>query len=361
MPLAQELSRLQLGILHVGAVAHLHRDRVDRARIGLADAEELALGGGQRHQDDVVLVLAPGRLPLAVEDSEDGERDLADADDLADRVGVGEHVARDGLAEQRHLGGPVHRVLGKGLALHHGPVPGLEELRGDALNHRGPVEVAPDHLSAPAHGGGRGLHRRHLPLNRPGVVLGDGELGPRAEPDAPRADRAREDDQEIGAEALDLVGDAGLRSGADRYHGDDRGHADDDAQHGEDASELVDTQRADCNPRAGQSVHASSSSTGSVARMLLASRRSATRSSLRTRPSRNVMTRVANWEMSPSWVTRTTVMPSRFRSWRMAMTSTLVRVSRFPVGSSARISTGSLTSARAMATRCCWPPESCDG
>ena len=40
------------------------------------------------------------------------------------------------------------------------------------------------------------------------------------------------------------------------------------------------------------------------------------------------------------------------------MISTLVRLSRLPVGSSARISSGSLTSARAMATRCCWPPES---
>ena len=40
------------------------------------------------------------------------------------------------------------------------------------------------------------------------------------------------------------------------------------------------------------------------------------------------------------------------------MTSTLVRLSRLPVGSSARIRLGVLTSARAMATRCCWPPDS---
>ena len=40
------------------------------------------------------------------------------------------------------------------------------------------------------------------------------------------------------------------------------------------------------------------------------------------------------------------------------MTSTLVRVSRLPVGSSARRMRGLFTSARAMATRCCWPPES---
>ena len=36
-------------------------------------------------------------------------------------------------------------------------------------------------------------------------------------------------------------------------------------------------------------------------------------------------------------------------------------MSRFPVGSSARIIGGPVISARAIATRCCWPPESCDG
>ena len=40
------------------------------------------------------------------------------------------------------------------------------------------------------------------------------------------------------------------------------------------------------------------------------------------------------------------------------MTSSEVFVSRLPVGSSASMSLGSLISARAIATRCCWPPES---
>src|SRR5437016_13823987 len=34
---------------------------------------------------------------------------------------------------------------------------------------------------------------------------------------------------------------------------------------------------------------------------------------------------------------------------------------RFPVGSSARIKDGLWISARATATSCCWPPESCRG
>ena len=35
--------------------------------------------------------------------------------------------------------------------------------------------------------------------------------------------------------------------------------------------------------------------------------------------------------------------------------------SRLPVGSSARMIFGSFDNARAMATRCCSPPDSCDG
>ena len=39
------------------------------------------------------------------------------------------------------------------------------------------------------------------------------------------------------------------------------------------------------------------------------------------------------------------------------MTWMLVSVSKAPVGSSARMMSGSLTMARAMATRCIWPPD----
>ena len=79
------------------------------------------------------------------------------------------------------------------------------------------------------------------------------------------------------------------------------------------------------------------------------------------RPSRKVSSRDAKAAMSCSCVTTTMVMPLRLSSCSSAMISTLVVESSAPVGSSARISLGSLTSARAIATRCCWPPESCDG
>ena len=64
---------------------------------------------------------------------------------------------------------------------------------------------------------------------------------------------------------------------------------------------------------------------------------------------------------SGSWVMSTTVRPSSLSRAKMRSTSSVERESRLPVGSSARIIVGFVTSARATATRCCWPPESSDG
>ena len=61
------------------------------------------------------------------------------------------------------------------------------------------------------------------------------------------------------------------------------------------------------------------------------------------------------------WVTMMTVLPSRLMSRIAPRTSLPVRKSRLPVGSSPRITAGSFASARATATRCCSPPESCEG
>ena len=46
---------------------------------------------------------------------------------------------------------------------------------------------------------------------------------------------------------------------------------------------------------------------------------------------------------------------------RQSMTASPVARSRLPVGSSASSSAGPATKARAIATRCCSPPESCPG
>ena len=79
------------------------------------------------------------------------------------------------------------------------------------------------------------------------------------------------------------------------------------------------------------------------------------------RPSRSLICRRAWAATTGSWVTMTSVRPDSLSSRKIRMTSTPVAVSSEPVGSSARTSAGSVTRARAMATRCCSPPESAFG
>src|SRR5258706_1371200 len=55
------------------------------------------------------------------------------------------------------------------------------------------------------------------------------------------------------------------------------------------------------------------------------------------------------------------VMPSRASSTMTSSTSLIISGSSAEVGSSNSIAIGSIDSARAIATRCCWPPESWPG
>src|SRR5207249_1963432 len=73
--------------------------------------------------------------------------------------------------------------------------------------------------------------------------------------------------------------------------------------------------------------------------------------------SRPTVRRCQRWSSPRSCVATTTVVPRALASksnWRMLSVS---EGSRFPVGSSASRMVGSFTNARAMATRCCSPPE----
>jgi len=75
-------------------------------------------------------------------------------------------------------------------------------------------------------------------------------------------------------------------------------------------------------------------------------------------PSRIVIIRFARSAISFSWVTMTTVMPLSFSPSRSAHDLGSLFVSRLPVGSSANRIIGLLIMARAIATRCCSPPDS---
>ncbi len=75
-----------------------------------------------------------------------------------------------------------------------------------------------------------------------------------------------------------------------------------------------------------------------------------------------MMTRSAMRAMAALWVITAVVVPSSRLTRSMASSTTMpVEMSSAPVGSSHSRTSGRLAIARAMATRCCSPPESCDG
>ena len=78
-------------------------------------------------------------------------------------------------------------------------------------------------------------------------------------------------------------------------------------------------------------------------------------------PSTMCTLRCARAASCGSCVTITMVAPSRCRSSSSAITLRAMWLSRFPVGSSASNSRGLPARALAMATRCCWPPDSSAG
>src|SRR6218665_1207720 len=74
------------------------------------------------------------------------------------------------------------------------------------------------------------------------------------------------------------------------------------------------------------------------------------------------ITRLATLRAKPiSCVTHIMVIPSQASSTITSSTSLTISGSSAEVGSSNSMAIGSMASARAMATRCCWPPDSCDG
>src|SRR5208283_4938356 len=177
-------------------------------------------------------------------------------------------------------------------------------------------------------------------------------------------DAAGENLDDILAEGGDAGLDLGLGAIADADHRDNRPDADDDAQHGENRPQLVPAQRAESGFEDDEIAHGQKASCAALCsscrrrNSASAIKRLATGVSLTTWPSRMTTIRLVYWATSSSWVTMTMVMPWSLSFWNTPMMSALVRVSRLPVGSSARSRAGWLESARAIATRCCWPPES---
>ncbi len=164
------------------------------------------------------------------------------------------------------------------------------------------------------------------------------ERGHRAEAalDAAAARGARQDDEDVGAHRGERLLDLRLGARADGHHGDDGADADDDAERGEERAQLVAQDGAQGDAERVEGVHAAPSRLRGPRPLGCLPRRSDT-----MRPSlHRARRRDANSATSGSCVTSTTVIPERQSPGRCAMTSTLVRESSAPVGSSARMTLG---------------------
>src|SRR5579859_669010 len=94
---------LVLGCLHLSGAPRLHHDHVHGIGIGLFNANDLSLGRGNGEQNDIILILSVGGLPLRGQYPNDGEWNLLDTNCLADRVGLPEKIGYNGFSKQGDL------------------------------------------------------------------------------------------------------------------------------------------------------------------------------------------------------------------------------------------------------------------
>ena len=122
----------------------------DGSGIGLAGPDHFLLRRADGHQDDVVLILAGGRLAFRHQRSDHGKRHVLDANHLAHRIFAGEQIVDNRLAQQRDFGGGFHVGVGERLALLDAQVADRQVVGRGADDLRAPVVVAIDHLCAAA-------------------------------------------------------------------------------------------------------------------------------------------------------------------------------------------------------------------
>ena len=178
-------------------------------------------------------------------------------------------------------------------------------------------------------------------------------------------DLARQHDQEVAAERRELVHHVAPRALAERGERDHRGDPDRDAGDRQSRPQAVAAKRPGGEPHEVEQPHVTSarvrgpgSGLGRTRSFPVPGARSPVPciapSSIRT-------TRRARSAIAGSWVTTTSVSPRRFIPSISSITSSAEARSRLPVGSSASNTAGSITTARAIATRCRSPPESWSG
>ena len=245
--------------LHVDLIGKARQPRLQIVRIGRrqigpierrllrgrrGDAEHFAFGRRERHHDKIVLIRAEGRLALGDQHADHLQRHALDLDEGADRVFAGtEQLAVHRLPDDDDEVGLVF-VLGRDAA------PGGDPPVGDrrvvcahALDGRRPILVAVLHLALLADEVADLRDRGILAADRARIRNRQRGGAAEAGADAARGQRAGQDHDDVGAEALDLLADRLAGAIAHGDHDDERGDADEDAEHGERRTHLVASDR----------------------------------------------------------------------------------------------------------------------
>ena len=244
---------LDIDLIHEAREARLnairiwlrHKDRACRCRLRRCrDAEHLGLGGTERHHDEIILVLAIGRLTFGGERPDDAQRHALDQDDGAHRIVRGsKQIAKDSLADDRHQRGAA-LVFGADAATGGDlPVRDRRIVGSDALDVGRPILAGifsltrlPDQV---------GDFARRLVLAPDCQSVGNGEGRGTARPPASAHARHRpwNNDDQVGAEARELFLHGIVGALPDGNHDDQRRHADKDAEHGQCRAHLVTRKR----------------------------------------------------------------------------------------------------------------------
>ncbi len=227
--LGEQVGDVLLDLVHFFGSGGLDEDGVE---IGaFADALHAARVG---HDHNVVLILAEEVVSFHLQDAEDFEGNIANAEGLPDGFAVREKLVHDGLSDDADLADAAHVLLGEHGAL--GKIPGADKqvVGTFAVDRSVPVQAVGENLGAVANLGADRDHVRDFTGDRVGVIGAEGAGAAAAAPESTGGEVAGKHADDILTEAGDLGLDLGLGAVADADDGDDGGDADDDAKAGED-------------------------------------------------------------------------------------------------------------------------------
>src|SRR6266404_7991560 len=359
--LSQQPDDLLLRARQIFRICDLH---IDVAQCRPASHAFHRAGVGHNHH--VILIHPLRTQPLAYQNAGDSKRNVFNSQDLAYNILAAEDLRSGRAANNAHFIRTPHILRREWHAIHQWPLSNIEIFRRFAVNTRKPILIARRDLRVRYDFFTHSYNSRHFAPDCFRVFDLQRSRPSPAGANSTRCCAAGKNQNDILTETGNLCLHLRFGTVADSDHGNDSATTYDDSKRGEHRTHLVPSQRSKCNFKRSSNSHrkidnyvgAGSSTCISFCASIFASSRCVTVRSLCTRPSRITTLRCAYDAMSASCVTMMMVIPRSFRSRKTPMISTLVRLSRLPVGSSARRTSGLLIKARAIATRCCCPPES---